>query len=296
MEKNTFKKTIICILILSLISGYNAADGISPAPTQTSENAANAACPSNTFLDQTTNTCMACDSSCQSCVSSSTQCTSCPNQMYLVGMKCVSSCSPGYVAFTQQNGTRTCVLACKDGFYQDKLTGSCLSCDSSCNTCFGSSQFQCSSCVSGASGTNNILFGKTCIASCPVGYYMYTDNTGKPSCIPNCPTGYILDLLSPTSIGSCIPTSSSCSSGQYQDLVNNVCVAESNCEDGYFSDDNTTPRKCVGTCSTNRFGDPITGKCASGCTNGFLKSTDPEDGSNLCAPSCNQGFYATADS
>ena len=128
--------------------------------------------------------CQLCDSSCTACNgSSSSQCTDCPDSEVLSSGSCFS-----YSTFTCPNGTYmdsmqcfacskgcaicsvvTSCLQCLTGYDLGQTTGLCelpqSSCDPSCNTCSGSTQYDCTSCTSPL-----MLQAGTCITSCSSGF------------------------------------------------------------------------------------------------------------------------------
>lgn len=111
-------------------------------------------------------------------------------------------CSKGFF-LDDSASTHKCIATCPDGYYGNKLTGKCETCQSPCATCMGSST-TCKSCVN----THKLFQAvNKCFTSCPKGTYL---NNGE--CLPckenvlNCDqtTGDSLPAMS-------IPCDSSCS-------------------------------------------------------------------------------------
>lgn len=100
-------------------------------------------CPISTYpVTSPTKTCLNCSTGCYSCFSESS-CLQCSNKTFL------------YLNSTYN--TSSCLTYCPYGFYGDSNTGSCISCGSSCSSCYLSNdQITCTSCKSG------VLLGSQC--------------------------------------------------------------------------------------------------------------------------------------
>ena len=194
-------------------------------------------CPTGYFSEYSsldgTYECQACDSSCAACNgSSSSQCTDCPGDEILSRGSCFSSsfsCPDGTYLDSLQclacsKGCALCseisyCVTCQSGYTLGTTTGLCelsqSSCDSSCNTCSGSTEYDCTSCTSplvfqtgtclrscSPGFTYNVMsfqceicftgciscipsliyYGENCVFSCPAGTITVIDETGQVSC------------------------------------------------------------------------------------------------------------------
>ena len=113
-------------------------------------------CPSSSYLDSATASCLACTAPCLSCKSSS-YCLSCTTGLYLNGGSCVSSCP--------------------SSTYSD-TTLICLACSGLCKTC--SSKYYCLSCVTG------YLSNGFCYNSCPPGTFANLNTSACVTCTSPC--------------------------------------------------------------------------------------------------------------
>lgn len=118
-------------------------------------------CPSGTYADTSSNTCVSCTSPCSTCSKSSTNCTkcvspfvefenkcdstTCPDSYFNVDGSCITcpncincldsdtclECDPSYYEY---NGI--CYITCPDQApIPDEATNTCGGCDSSCRSC-----------------------------------------------------------------------------------------------------------------------------------------------------------------
>lgn len=189
------------------------------------------------------NTCQSCASTCFTCQSNNnTYCTSCSLGLYLFEGSCISSCSPTYypdtfssICLTCINNCNTCTsttscLSCKDPalFLINSL---CVSCSSVCLTCSVTVN-NCTSC--NTSSTYPILFGTTCISSCPSTYYNDTSINCTPCSFPCA-----------SCLGAGISFCISCQPGYY--LLNNICYAT--CPSTYYPNVNIC-YACITPCYT----------------------------------------------
>jgi proprotein convertase subtilisin/kexin type 5 len=177
-------------------------------------------CPSGTYADSITTTCLNCIASCSECTNG-TACFICNNGTFMY------------------NGI--CYINCPVNYYGNNQTQLCLACHSSCLTCNGPFSDNCISCP----GT--ILISNICYTTCP-------SNTYSGSCLP-CDTSCLtcsgsaatncLTCASPlffhVNLTECI---SSCNVGEISNNYNFTCTQ---CPFGmvaYFE----TCQSCSSTC------------------------------------------------
>ncbi|SCZ97223.1 BZ3500_MvSof-1268-A1-R1_Chr4-2g07070 [Microbotryum saponariae] len=133
------------------------------------------------------------------------------------GVTC-STCVPG--SYLYQG---ICYNPCPNGTAVSTDETSCVPCDSSCSTCYGSTPSACLSCAN----SNQVLLNGKCVSSCPQGFYTATNSTCM-SCHPDCATcgsSFTTCLTCPTSrpvlsSGRCLLA---CSSSQYYDTSSTSC-------------------------------------------------------------------------
>lgn len=175
-------------------------------------------CPSGTYQNSTSNTCITCDISCSICIGPlNTQCSSCSNAtvngkivIYYLGIgqtTCLTYCPNGqYIdskypnlcqpcsstCVTCQSDSVTCtscpagyyyylsscVSVCPSGTYGDQMNWICMTCDTSCLLCSGPLTTECTSC-------SNITIGGILKI-----YYL---SIGQTSCSSSCPSGQYID-------------------------------------------------------------------------------------------------------
>lgn len=124
-------------------------------------------CPTSTYPDTSTSTCLSCSTSCLSCITTSTTCTSCNNNTYLLAT------------------TSQCVITCPTGTYANATVNKCLNCDISClNGCTANST-DCVGCKSGYYKVN--ATSTQCVNSCPSGS-VNNSATGLCECSSSCAT------------------------------------------------------------------------------------------------------------
>jgi hypothetical protein len=134
-------------------------------------------CPANTQWDGT---------ACQPTVN-------CPPPAYVWnGVKCI--CATGYYPIGAGGACVACdpnssynsaqgTCYCNNGYYGNWQK--CYSCDSSCATCSGPTNTQCTSCY----GTSTLNSNGGCTTGCPAGQYVNPNNQCSP-CIANCALCY----------------------------------------------------------------------------------------------------------
>lgn len=133
---------------------------------QASDSTCTSGCNSTQFANKANNTCIECSPACVSCYGpSESSCTSCPSGEKLLtnvtGSFCVTTCDP--VGYTTSGGFN------------------CLACDSSCYTCGGTANNECSSCQNGT-----FLSSGYCRLVCPTGTYANITNNQCSSCDGSC--------------------------------------------------------------------------------------------------------------
>ncbi|KAL4480244.1 hypothetical protein ABPG74_020760 [Tetrahymena malaccensis] len=137
---------------------YLAADGtcvstcpLNFSPDQTNTNCVcrqnstlqNLKCSCNTGYTDINGVCQQCPLNCDVCISQSV-CSQCSKNYYLTlqGL-CTSSCPQTFII---DSTLKKCVCDAKMILLNNQM---CISCDQTCQTCFGSSQYQCTSCYNG---------------------------------------------------------------------------------------------------------------------------------------------------
>ena len=151
--------------------------------------------------------CSQCDTSCAACNgSSSSQCTDCADDMILSSGSCYSSsftCPDGTYLDSWQcfNCTKGCAICsevtscivCLSGYTLGTTTGLCeisqSLCDSSCNTCSGTTQYDCTSCSSPL-----VLQTGMCARSCSPGFTYNVMTFKCEICFESC-TSCIAELF-----------------------------------------------------------------------------------------------------
>jgi hypothetical protein len=92
-----------------------------------------------------------------------------------------TSCLPGLFL-----SSSLCLSTCPSGTFPSNSTSSCQTCDSSCSTCFGSGNNQCTSCPAGS-----ILVNGKCTTgtTCPSGTFLANSTVAEcKACHPDCAT------------------------------------------------------------------------------------------------------------
>ncbi|EAR88128.2 zinc finger lsd1 subclass family protein (macronuclear) [Tetrahymena thermophila SB210] len=244
-------------------------------------------CPNGTYLNASINQCTPCDPTCTTCNGpSNTQCMSCTLPKY----------------YQQTSGQ--CVITCNINQYQDSSSATCINCNSSCASCSGGGQNNCLSC----SGSLFLdLNTNTCVSNCPLSYYQNSLNNQCSKCNSSCSTcngGQInnclscnLPLLFDLASNTC---TSSCSNGQYMDLLLGTCQACdqtcTTCTNGgvqgcsscalplYYE---VSSSSCVQSCQSNQYQDNSTATCSS-CDSSCASCSGPSK--NECL-SCSGSLY-----
>ncbi|XP_021397203.2 proprotein convertase subtilisin/kexin type 5 isoform X2 [Lonchura striata] len=209
-------------------------------------------CPEGSYYEEATKDCQACNRTCQTC-SSSTICLTCRNGWILNhDGHCIL---PGYCSPTE--------------YYLEEIQ-TCKSCHKKCFHCSGPTENQCLSCVN-----KQYLLNRTCVETCPDGYYADSTEGQCSACHSTC------DTCTGKHSSQCL----SCKLGWYRQ--GKRCVTQ--CPAGYFAQNSTgscerchkSCKECMGTRATD---------CVS-CNTYFylLHST------NECVSSCPQYYYENKD-
>ena len=154
-------------------------------------------CPSSSYANSGSRTCITCNTACSSCNgSANTNCLSCASQYYSAGgntcLACDSRCNgcsgPGNTQcsscasgkFSQQGVSGLCVNACSNIGANYYAHGSvCKQCDSLCGTCSGGQAYNCLTCASGKVEIvdSPLRSPKHCTASCGSDNGTYLDGS-----------------------------------------------------------------------------------------------------------------------
>ncbi|KAM6902082.1 proprotein convertase subtilisin/kexin type 5 [Xenentodon cancila] len=178
--------------------------------------------------------------------------------------QCVT-CLHFFIKF--KNNSRLCVPECPRGFWGDRRR--CKRCFSSCESCTGSRNDQCTSCQAGHHLTEG---ASTCTAACGDSYYLDHDTNMCRKCSENC-----LKCTSYSICTECKPDTSlqgnrcqrSCGPGSYHDTQEGAC------------------KPCHKACATCAGSGE---EACSHCAEGYLTEEW------RCVSSCSPGFYATEPS
>ena len=170
-------------------------------------------CPSSYYPDDEKGACNACYAYCTTCTG--------PNKN-----NC-ASCADGFY-FNPTN--QTCSTSCPDGYWKDKSSNNCASCDAACLKCLSAGSEQCVDCVEGYYLQPQSV---GCNASCPSGYYPNSSARACYSCSKECQ-----NCTGSGNINVC----TSCTSGYYLQPLSDSCL--STCPQGYDRD------KSTNTCTT----------------------------------------------
>ncbi|KRX07476.1 Insulin-like growth factor binding protein, N-terminal [Pseudocohnilembus persalinus] len=216
-------------------------------------NSCSTTCPNGLFQNDATNECDSCDSTCETCSGpASNECITCKS-------------SPQHYFMSSDS---SCYETCPDGYYSSDITNpkSCEPCDISCATCTSNSV--CQSCNSGYFLTNN-----SCQSSCPDGQYPENATNECTQCDSNC-----LTCTGPTSTDC-----ASCSNSPQKYFLASEQKCYATCPDGYFADENASPKSCEQCHSNCETCDSLT-TCQS-CNQGYQLVND------FCESPCPDGQY-----
>ncbi|KAL4471652.1 hypothetical protein ABPG74_008545 [Tetrahymena malaccensis] len=241
--------------------------------------------------------CQSCSQSCLTCSKTTDNCTSCFSGLYLK-----TSTSP-----------QTCVdqNSCGLGYYGDKSSLKCQTCDASCYSCSGTST-NCTSCKQGQKLKNNICI----LASqyCGDGYFDSKDSSNLLSC-QKCDQSCYLCKGDSKSCTACklglFAYNSQCISQQdclakfmIPDISSGICQpcatgctqcknTPTNCQSCdsslkyYFQ----APSKCVQTCDPGFF--PTLQNSISVCQQCYSTCSQCKDQTSSSCSACNPGYYLT---
>mgnify|MGYP000876556740 FL=1 len=199
-----------------------------------------ASCPTGYYADSSTKTCQSCHVrstspfSCRTCnAGGSSNCQSCTENTYLY-----------------PNTYGECIDPCPDGYWGDTTTWTCQPCYNNpdgtdrkeCETCFGPAATSCLTCPT---GTYYFSVDKSCLSTCPPGYYANGLSNPNNLCVqcyqnnsPTSPDGTCLTCNGPYS-NNCL----SCGKFQYLDSTTGKCV--NTCPIGWYANPSTnTCQKC----------------------------------------------------
>ncbi|KAM3140426.1 hypothetical protein pb186bvf_007406 [Paramecium bursaria] len=301
-------------------------------------------CDDGYYADYGVYQCKPCTNNCQTCSNKSSYCLSCKPNFFFSKNICLTSCQRSYQDYINwkcaggcdngftinENNIQACVSQCGDYYpnqkyqYQQyclsappKTGGYCIqyqcgNCDSSCLSCNGPYQYNCTACSSGTyllngycgtgcgwsyfdTTTNNCAsqcpsksyyYGSYCYSPCPSGKYQY-----DIYCYDSKPYGVACKQLSngSYSCAACYKTCETCTStlstnctycrGGYY-LLNGQCV--SRCPSGYRYDG--WGRKCSGSCPVGYI---LQGQsCVAQCSVGWVYYN------GNCNQTCPSGTYA----
>ncbi|XP_045923579.1 proprotein convertase subtilisin/kexin type 5-like [Micropterus dolomieu] len=295
-----------------------------------------AICGDNYYLDHDANMCRKCSENCLKCTSYSI-CTECKPDISLQGNRCQQSCAVGFYHDKQEGACKPChkacatcagagveacnrcaesylmeewkcVSSCSAGFYATGPNSEiadghriCRRCDSSCLTCVGPSQGNCSSCSSGHS-----LQEEVCVVNTECTDGEYQDSNGRchacdATCL-KCTGPQREDCISCVSSraldeGRCVVE---CAKGKYQSggqchLCDHTCAT---CVDA-------EPANCT-SCDTDKFEMErylYKGQCLDACPEAFYhtkeRTCEPcSDHCQLCTSpthclKCNSSYYVS---
>lgn len=102
-----------------------------------------------------------------------------------------------------------CVLVCSDGYYKDTGVRECLECDSTCTTCSGGSNTDCTSCPALHSLAEGQCVSDSLRRSCDTKEFVYFVTTSVQICVNVCPDG-TYGIEATRTCGNCDSTCSTC--------------------------------------------------------------------------------------
>jgi hypothetical protein len=224
------------------------------------------------YLDETTNTCIKCNSPCNECSRNST---------------CINCISGYYLAEYLTNNN--CINQCPVGYYP--LENICKQCNPLCTSCLSNST-DCMSCIPGAYYLKD---KNQCLTKCAEGYIPDGQNNcitckslnqyfSADQCVVQCPTNEYPDINN--TCGTCKSILynnicyETCPDGTYLDSINNYCFACSDmnqidfnnscvdkCPDGYYIEND----KCQACSAESMF--LYNNECIKDCPVGTIPNT-----------------------
>ncbi|KAF8621245.1 hypothetical protein AX15_007955 [Amanita polypyramis BW_CC] len=262
------------------VCGSNGQCTCNPGFTEASNGTACAKCSTGFYLTSTGD-CHVCQLGCSQCADSTGACTQC-QQGFLLNPSDQTKCNPSQQ--TTSTGT-----VCPDGSFSNG--NSCQPCDSSCQTCNGSTSNSCTSCAPGHYLSNGACVSADSNGVC-IGSNLIADNNKHEcdSCPAKCtsckiPNFNVASTVNQLQCTGCLP-------GFF--LSEGQCVPE--CPGGTFvsPQDNLTCTACDSSCTTcagpstfclSCSGNALAsiGKCVQTCPSNTFQSS----GSCLtCHPDC----------
>ncbi|CAG9331567.1 unnamed protein product [Blepharisma stoltei] len=265
-----------------------------------------ATCPALiTVPDSSDFKCYPCDSSCATCNGkNANNCLTCPSTgtiYFTSDNKCLSSCTPQYNFYNTTSARYECISTCPTNHYYitADLT-SCLPCDSTCLTCSGPANNNCSSCD--MTGTypyktpdnycvttcpsnlykNTLGTEMLCVTDCGPTYLNFQDSQGVLVCISSCPVNHYY-----VNSGYCKPCDSTCltCSGS----ANNNCLScNTTSTYPYYTADNQCVTDCPSTLYKNTLNSQML--CVTNCGPTYL-NFDLSVSSKICISSCPTDHY-----
>ena len=154
-----------------------------------------------------------------------------------LSQSCVETCPLGYYGL---NTTQYCVQTCPINYYASTVTQRCELCVNGCNNCTNATFcFSCypgylfsnNLCIQMCSSTLNFYYNGACIAACPSGTYLMSDQITCNNCSSTCAT--------------CSGSATNCVQCVGAFLYNGQCVSK--CPTNYYSDTNLQCLPCTST-------------------------------------------------
>jgi len=208
-------------------------------------------------------------------------------QLTFVNDSSVTSATSCFRVFDSQLLSISGECSCVKGSYPS--SGSCTTCDSACQNCFGPSASQCFACASGYSfnGTQCIKCDSSCLTctgpgslqcvTCQDGYWLQPNG----SCTATCD----LSTTARQAVGSLQLCYAGCTTSQYL-LWDGTCA--NNCSSPLAIATSGTSKLCNKPCKTGEYL-YRNGSCIVGCSAPFLSSSS--NGVDICNQPCQTGEY-----
>ncbi|KAI1239706.1 Proprotein convertase subtilisin/kexin type 5, partial [Lamprotornis superbus] len=226
-------------------------------------------CPSHFYPED--KHCFPCHMDCKDCNGPhSDDCTACTFGLFVLynGM-CFEECPEGTCERTCQTCSSTACLTCRNGWilnhhghctlpgycspteYYIEETQTCKSCHKKCFQCSGPTEHQCLSCAN-----NRYLLNRTCVETCPDGYYADSTERQCSACHSTC------DSCTRKHSSQCLSCKLDClSCNTYFYLLHSTNECVSSCPQYYYENkDNNICERCHSSCLT------CEGKGAFSCT------------------------------
>ncbi|KAE8617533.1 hypothetical protein XENTR_v10009108 [Xenopus tropicalis] len=264
-------------------------------------------CPEG-YFENAAGSCEACDTSCWACDENKMKCLSCVEGLYLESSKCKPNCSlkyfpdddgickrcPAHCNFCKDENTclecsylyflfnGTCKATCPDGYYEDLDAVRCIPCHFSCQTCSGTSEDDCETCLD---STHKLYQGR-CLTDCTVGTFFNSAISECQDCHKTCskcsgpePT----DCIQCQNSLSMDPESGMCgvegdANCPPKTFLQNDLFTCSSCDRTCKSCNGPSPKHCL-TCTVPFYLHKTT--CVSQCPPGTYNTTEEADGMKL---------------